>query len=96
MHHKRNPSISRFSSPRACHCAPVACLPVSVNFFGCRRSFRPKELDRMTAIIKQRRILLKEWFVAEDPRREEVVTQVCSGGDTRLRVTKAPPERSVS
>lgn len=30
----------------------------------------------MTAIVKQRRILLKEWFVAEDSRREEVVTQV--------------------
>ena len=30
----------------------------------------------MTAIVKQRRILLKEWFVAEDARREEVVTQV--------------------
>eukprot|EP00752_Nemacystus_decipiens_P009240 g8253.t1 len=34
-----------------------------------------KELSRMTAIVKQRRILLKEWFVAEDARREEVVTQ---------------------
>lgn len=30
----------------------------------------------MTAIIKQRRILLKEWFVAEDARQEEAVTQV--------------------
>lgn len=30
----------------------------------------------MTAIVKQRRILLKEWFVNEDARREEVVTQV--------------------
>eukprot|EP00903_Cladosiphon_okamuranus_P016214 g14961.t1 len=34
-----------------------------------------KELSRMTVIVKQRRILLKEWFVAEDARREEVVTQ---------------------
>ncbi|CAM9503120.1 unnamed protein product [Ectocarpus sp. 12 AP-2014] len=34
-----------------------------------------KELSRMTAIVKQRRILLKEWFMAEDARREEVVTQ---------------------
>lgn len=33
----------------------------------------------MTAIVKQRRILLKEWFMAEDPRREEVVTQVDGG-----------------
>lgn len=38
----------------------------------------------MTFIVKQRRILLKDWFVAEDPRREEAVTQVCRGGDTRL------------
>ncbi|CAM9263618.1 unnamed protein product, partial [Pylaiella littoralis] len=34
-----------------------------------------KELGRMTCIVKQRRILLKDWFVAEDPRREEAVTQ---------------------
>ncbi|CAM9459296.1 unnamed protein product, partial [Ectocarpus sp. 12 AP-2014] len=34
-----------------------------------------KELSRMTAVVKQRRILLKEWFMAEDARREEVVAQ---------------------
>lgn len=30
----------------------------------------------MKSVVKQRRMLLKEWFVGEDPRREEVVTQV--------------------
>ncbi|CAM9751468.1 unnamed protein product, partial [Scytosiphon promiscuus] len=34
-----------------------------------------QELYRTRAIVKLRRILLKEWFVAEDARREEVVTQ---------------------
>lgn len=38
----------------------------------------------MTAIVKQRRILLKEWFVTEDARREEAVTQV--GGLEELPV----------
>lgn len=30
----------------------------------------------MRDVVKQRRILLKEWFRAEDPRREEAVTEV--------------------
>lgn len=30
----------------------------------------------MRALIKQRRILLKEWFRDQDPRHEEAVTQV--------------------
>ena len=35
-----------------------------------------KELTRIRGIVKQRRILLKEWFTMDDPRRERVVTQV--------------------
>lgn len=35
-----------------------------------------KELCRVRATVKKRRILLKEWFQKEDPRREEVVSQV--------------------
>lgn len=30
----------------------------------------------MRCLVKQRRILLKDWFRSEDPRREEAVTQV--------------------
>lgn len=41
----------------------------------------------MTAIIKQRRILLKEWFMAEDARREEVVTQV---GGVQINPSQQP------
>lgn len=34
----------------------------------------------MRGIVKKQRILLKEWFVSEDPRREKVVTQVSDWG----------------
>lgn len=73
-------AISRF--PTAYMCVPVflrsGCPHLSISRGICI-PFDQKELGRMTTIIKQRRILLKEWFVAEDPRREEAVTQVISG-----------------
>ncbi len=49
----------------------------------------------MTAIVKHRRILLKEWFVVEDVRREEAVTQVGSGSKSGVaprRITKIAVE----
>ncbi|CAN0108177.1 unnamed protein product, partial [Ectocarpus sp. 13 AM-2016] len=52
--------------------SPAAARPLDTKRM---QGLLRKELSRMTAIVKQRRILLKEWFMAEDARREEVVTQ---------------------